>query len=427
MSLKSPDFLSKPLGRCLLCESSNLVDVVPLEPIPIATPNFAVPADPVLAREALEGVPLDIFQCADCGHLQVGRIGNPDLQYRDYVYTTSLSLGLPDHFRRYAAQVVERYGVAPGAFVVEIGSNDGTLLRAFAESGRRVLGVDPAAAIAAAATQNGIETIGDFFTEEMGRSIADRYGKADLIVANNMIANVPELHDYMRGIARLLADDGVFAFETQYGADVIDRNLLDTIYHEHISYFLVKPTVAFLKRFGFEAIDVERIPTKGGSIRVAAQVAGGKRPIASAVADLIAAEERNGAFSRAYFERLQRDLSAIKNDLSARVDAINARGKTVGGYGVSVGTTTLLPQFGLIDRLAFLADDDLKKPRFLEGPGYRIPVIGPDELYAQNAGAVVIFAWRYADSIIAKHRRFLDEGGEFIVPLPSVRVIRKDG
>jgi SAM-dependent methyltransferase len=400
-------------------------NVVPLQPIPIATPNFAMPADRALAREALKGVPLDIFQCSQCGHLQVGQIGNPDLQYRDYIYTTSLSLGLPEHFRTYAAQVLDRHAPTLGSLVVEIGSNDGTLLRAFKERGFRVLGIDPARAIADAATRSGIETIGEFFTEAACRDIVARLGQADLIIANNMIANVPDLQDCMRGIQHFLAESGVFIFETQYGADVIERNLLDTVYHEHISYFLIKPTVDFLSRFGLETIAVDRMPTKGGSIRISAQRKGGTRVVSPQVAAFVAEEIAKGVFSPSYFAGLLRDLQTIKQQISEQVDAALASGKTVGGYGVSVGTTALLPQFGLNQRLSFLVDDDPKKPQVLEGPGYRIPVIGPAELYAQNAGAVVVFAWRYADAILAKHDRFLAEGGSFIIPLPSMQLVKR--
>jgi len=422
--MKSATFLYRPLDRCLLCEKDRMVNVVPLQPIPIATPNFAMPSDPELAAQALKGVPLDIFQCADCGHLQVGQIGNPDLQYRDYVYTTSLSLGLPEHFKTYAAQVIEKYNPPAGSIVVEIGSNDGTLLRAFKERGYRVLGVDPARAIAAAATKAGIETIGDFFSESTARDIARTVGKAQLIIANNMIANVPDMQDYLRGIGQLLADDGVFIFETQYGADVIERNLLDTVYHEHISYFLVKPTVEFLARHGLQTMGIDRIATKGGSIRVSSQRIGESRPVSPGVAALIDDEMQKGAFASAYYGKLSGDLREIKAKIDKEVHSVLASGKTVGGYGVSVGTTALLPQFGLVDRLSFLVDDDPEKSRVLEGPGYSIPVIGPQELHSQNAGAVVIFAWRYADSILAKHDRFLAEGGEFIIPLPSVRIVR---
>jgi SAM-dependent methyltransferase len=423
--VKSDTFLYRPLDDCVLCERDHLVNVVPLQPIPIATPNFAMPSDPELVRQALAGVPLDIFQCADCGHLQVGQIGNPNLQYRDYVYTTSLSLGLPEHFKAYAGQVIDKHAPPAGSLVVELGSNDGTLLRAFKERGYRVLGVDPARAIAAAATAAGIETIGDFFTEETARYVARRFGTAQLIIANNMIANVPDLRDYIRGIVHLLARDGVFVFETQYGADVIERNLLDTVYHEHISYFLVKPTVEFLARHGLQTIGVERVPTKGGSIRVSTQHSGGPRAVSPGVAQMIEEEERKSAFSPSFFATLSSDLREIRLEINSRIDEVLAAGKTVGGYGVSVGTTALLPQFGLVQRLSFLVDDDPGKSPVLQGPGYSIPVIGPQELYAQDAGAVVVFAWRYADSILAKHDRFLAGGGEFIIPLPSVRIVRR--
>lgn len=410
--------------QCVLCGSAAMDEVVPLEPMPIATPNFHVSAG-VSEAAFREGVPLGIHQCRACGHLQVIYFGNPELQYRDYVYTTSVSLGLPEHFRTYAAEIVANLQLPAGGLVVELGSNDGTLLRAFRETGKRVLGVDPARRIAEEATAAGIPTVPDFFTAGLARTLAAEHGRAALIVANNVVANVEPMGDLADGVAALLADDGVFVFETQYGADVIEHNLLDTVYHEHISYFLLTPLVAFFAARGLALFDVMRVPTKGGSFRAFVQRAGGTRATTRRLRELLDREAREGMFAQPFYDRLTRELAGIRTELRALVDAARARGEGVAGYGVSVGTTTLLPQFGLTRDIDFLVDDAPGKTPELIGPDYAIPVVGRDELLARRPGIVIVFAWRYADAIAAKNAAYLAAGGTFVVPLPHV-VLRRD-
>jgi SAM-dependent methyltransferase len=417
------EYVYRSLGECLLCGSRSLDQRVQLEPIPIATPNFKMPSDPELARQAKAGVPLELYQCSRCGHVQVGEIGNPELQYRDYVYRTVLSLGLPEHFERYAASVVERLSLPPGTFVVEIGSNDGTLLRAFQNRGMQVLGVDPARAIAQRATASGVETLCEFFTENLGKSIAAHYGQAGLIIANNVIANVPDLVDFARGLAALLAPNGTFVFETQYGPDVFERMLLDTVYHEHISYFCLKATADYFLSHGMEVIDVERIQTKGGSIRVTVQRRGGPRSRSAHVSEMISDEVSKGAYTQAYFDTFAASVARIRSELEDIAGEVRAAGESLGGYGVSVGTTTLLPQLGLTKAIDFLVDDDPTKASKLMGPGYEIPVIKQDELYSRNAKTIVVFAWRYADAIVSRHGRFIANGGRFLVPLPQIHFL----
>jgi hypothetical protein len=410
--------------QCVLCGSAGLTEVVPLEPMPIGTPNFNVAAN--LSDEVFRsGVPLGIHQCADCGHLQVVYFGNPELQYRDYVYTTTVSLGLADHFRAYAADVIATLKLPPGGLVVEFGSNDGTLLRAFKENGMRVQGVDPARAIAATATAAGVPTIGDFFTSALAARMAADIGNAALIVANNVVANVEPMGDLADGVAALLAADGVFVFETQYGADVIEHNLLDTVYHEHISYFLLTPLVPFFAAHGLELFDVERIATKGGSFRAYVQKAGAQRTVTPRLRELLTREQSEGMFAQPFYDRLTRELAGIRAELRALVDAARARGEGVAGYGVSVGTTTLLAQFGLTRDIDVLIDDAPGKAPELIGPGYAIPVAGRAELLARKPGIVIVFAWRYIDAIAAKNAAYLAAGGTFVVPLPHV-TLRRD-
>jgi SAM-dependent methyltransferase len=407
---------------CRMCLSKAVELAVPLAPMPIATPNFQIPDasldDPVYRT----AVPLELYLCRDCGLLQILHVGNPELQYRNYVYTTSLSLGLPEHFVKYADAVITSLGLRAGSLVVELGSNDGTLLRAFKERGMRVLGVDPAVEIARRATTAGIETVGDFFTDKLGAELRGRYGSADVIIANNMIANVDDLESLAKGVRGLLGPDGCFVFETQYGVDVTEKNLLDTVYHEHLSYFNIKPVSLFFERLGMRLIDVVHIWTKGGSFRATVQLASGRRRPTPAVATFMVEEARLGVEGLDYYRTFSGKIAAIREELTAIVDRHHADGRKVAGYGVSVGTTALLPQFGLAQKIDFLVDDDPNKPRVLAGPGYDIPIFPPAALYEQKPASVVVFAWRYAQPIMAKHPDYFAQGGRFVIPLPCVAV-----
>jgi SAM-dependent methyltransferase len=409
---------------CRLCHSDRQELVVPMAGMPIGTPNFQVPhahADNPVFRSA---VPLELYLCRECGHLQILHVGNPEVQYRHYVYTTSLSLGLREHFSTYADDVIGRHAIAPDSLIVELGSNDGSLLGFFGERGMKVLGVDPAVDIARRATEKGIETIADFFTDKIGDRIRQTKGAARVVIANNMIANVDNLDPLMSGVRNLLAPDGLFVFETQYGVDVTEKNLLDTVYHEHLSYFNIKPLTRFFSRFDMEVVDVQHVWTKGGSIRVSVRHTGVSKRSAE-VARFIAEEDRLGVDQPSYYAAYLRRITAIRDELVSIADACHARGQQVAGYGVSVGTTTMLPQFGLENRIDFLVDDDPNKGNVMAGPGYDIPILPPSMLYERKPGVVIVFAWRYVDPIRAKHARYFADGGKFVVPLPSVTYINK--
>lgn len=416
--------LYRALTKCILCGSKHLDVAVPLAPIPIATPTFAVPEHLRGNDSAFDAAPLDLMLCRDCGHLQTSHLVDPEFNYKHYVYTTASSLGLVEHFRGLAARVAERVRPARDALVVEIGSNDGSLLRFFKAAGQRVLGIDPAEKIAASATAAGILTLARFFDRPLAEEIARDHGEATVVIANNVIANIEDVGVFTRGLDPLLASDGVFVFETQYGADVIDRTLLDTVYTEHLSYCMIRPLVTHFARAGYQVIDVERIATKGGSIRVTVQRTGGPRPVAASVAATVADEERRGMFGLGYYRPFAERVQSIGRRLNQIVDAEEARGSFVAGYGVSVGTSTLLHQFGLVGRIRCLFDDNPQKESHLRGPGYAIPVHGPEAVLREKPGAIIVFAWRYADPIVAKHRAYLSQGGRFFVPLPDVTEVK---
>src|SRR5262249_4776634 len=210
---------------------------------------------------------MTLMMCADCGLAQLPDVVDPEILYRDYIYNTSISLGLVQHFERYAAAVLERVAPAAGSLVVDIGSNDGTLLGAFQRRGMRVLGVDPARDVARKATAAGLETVNAFFSPQLAAELQRDRGGAAIITANNVFANVDDLDEFVDGIRTLLAPDGVFVFETGYFPDLVRQHIIDNIYQEHLSYYGAKPLAAFFPKHGMNLVAMEHEPTKGGSIR----------------------------------------------------------------------------------------------------------------------------------------------------------------
>jgi SAM-dependent methyltransferase len=410
-------------SACRLCGSRALELVLPIRPSPIG--DAFVTADRLGEKQEL--YPLDCYLCGDCGHLQNLDVVDPDILFRDYTYRTSVSLGLVEHFKTYARSVVSDLTIPKGSLVVEIGSNDGSLLKAFRAEGMQVQGIDPARDIAQAATDQGIPTLPDFFTSRIAAQIRAERGPAALFCANNVFAHIDNLGDVADGIRTLLAPDGAFVFEVSYIVDMIDNMVFDTIYHEHVSHHALLPMEAFLQRHGLTLFDVRRMETKGGSIRAFAQLtATGARAMSKVLTALMAEETRRGVtrpdIYREWFEAIERRKQAVLRYL----DAARLAGKTVAGYGASTTTTTLLYHFELASRLAFIADDNpLKQGRF--SPGAHIPVLPSSELLSRKPDIVVILAWTYAAPIITRNAAFIDAGGTFVVPLPVPSTVDRDG
>jgi SAM-dependent methyltransferase len=405
---------------CCLCRSTHIECVIPLAPVPCASPNVGIGSEAYALGAQQTLAPLDIYLCRDCGHVQLVHIVDPALQYTNYRYTTSVSLGLRRHFETLVADVTARLAPKTTGLVLEIGSNDGTVLSLFKERGFAVQGVDPAREIAARATAAGIPTIGDFFTSALSERLVAEQGKADAIIANNVIANIDDLSDLVAGIRGALAPDGIFVFETGYGADVITKTLLDTVYHEHISYFMVRSLKIFFAQNGLELIDAGRILSKGGSLRGVVQLRNGPRKPSPNVDAMIAAEIAEGLDQPPVYLDFAQRVNDIRQCVQQHVDD-QSRSGPVAGYGASVGTVTLLNFFGMADRLRYIADDSPLTTE-LRGPGYAIPVVKSEHIYEELPSTVLVFAWRYIDPIVERHQRYLKQGGSFIVPLPSFSI-----
>jgi SAM-dependent methyltransferase len=404
---------------CRLCGGIDLELVLPIAPSPIG--DAYVPKDKLGEAQGL--YPLDLYLCRGCGHVQNVDIVDPEILFRDYTYVTSSSAGLVDHYRRYSDEVVARFSPAPESLVVEIGSNDGTLLRFFREHRLRVIGVDPATRIATEASASGIPTLPEFFDQPLGRAIREQHGAAAIVTANNVFAHSDDLAGIIRGVRSLLADDGVFVFEVSYLVDIVDRFLFDTVYHEHVSYHSVAPLKQCFERNGMQLFDVQRIGSKGGSIRGFAQkFPEGQRTVAPIIGELLADEALRGFARPDIFRSFGEAINLRKAALNAVVDEARSAGKKVAGYGASTTVTTLMWHFDLTQKLEFLADDNPRK-QGLFSPRCHIPVLPSAELYVRRPDYVVILAWNYAGPIIKSHQRFLDEGGKFVIPLPHLKVV----
>ncbi len=385
-----------------------------------ATPpaNEFVPASD--AGKPQDCFPLTLLLCGQCGHLQLECIVDPERLFRNYVYVSGTSPVFIEHFRRYAADTSRRFGLGVASSVVEIGSNDGTLLKQFQALGiGKVLGIDPARKIAQQARDEGVPTLEAFFAEATARDIVRDHGPADLVVANNVFAHAEDLCGIATGVRTLLKPQGAFVFEVSYLADVVDKLLFDTIYHEHLSFHAVRPLAGFFRRLGMRLFDVERLDTHGGSIRCFVAREESAHAVSPAVGAAIAAEEQAGLFSAATYQAFKRRIGERATQLRKKLDGVADRRHKVAGFGAPAKLTTLMYEFGIgADDVGFIIDDSPWK-QGLFTPGKHIPVVPSNKLYEAAPTHCIVFAWNFSDSIVRKHTEFSARGGQFIVPLPN--------
>ena len=403
---------------CRLCGGTRLTLVLELAPTP--------PANAFVPREELnkpqQRFPLDVFFCEDCTHAQLLDIVDPSVLFENYVYVSGTSPAFVAHFESYARGILEQFKPAPGSLVVDIGSNDGTLLRFFQKAGMKVLGIDPARNIAEEATRNGIPTMATFFSPKVAAEIRAKHGPASVITANNVFAHIDNLEAVVEGIRTLLAPDGVFVFEVSYLVDVFEKTLFDTIYHEHLDYHSVKPLVPFFKRLGMELIEAQRVGSHGGSLHAVVQMKGGPHPVGKSVAQAIAAEEKLGLHRAETFRQFGNNINALKRDLGKLLRELKSSGKKIAGFGAPAKATTLMYHFEIGPELIdFIADDSPLKQN-LFSPGYHIPVLPRTAVFEQKPDYVLLLAWNFAEPVMKSLKAYKDTGGHFIVPIPKLEI-----
>ena len=403
--------------HCRLCSSPNVEVVIALEPVPLAE-KYTTAEE----TDDAETYPLDVYMCRDCGHVQLLDVIDSETLWDDYTYHSGQTQGIVDHFKDVAATIVKRHNPTPGGLVIDIGSNDGSLLRPFKDLGFKVLGIDPAKQIAAKATASGIETLPELMTVGLADQIRSERGPASVITAFNVFAHADDMSSIAEGIRRMLAPDGVFVFEAQYLMDIVDKMLLGTIFHEHMSHHSLKPMQSFLGRHGMELIDVERVNIQKGSIIGTVQLKGGPRKVQPAVGELLALEEERKLDQIDTVKGFATRLKANKDKLAGLIAEWKSQGKTIAGYGAARSGPTFIVQFGLGDAISYIFDDHPQKVHKLS-PGDRIPILPSSDLYERKPDYVVILAWVHAKKIVANNRKFLEEGGHFVVLCPDVQIV----
>jgi len=404
--------------HCRLCNDSNVELVLHLTPTPVA--DLYLPENQVIQDP--EEFPLDLYLCNHCGHVQLLHIVNADLLYNDYIYETSNSPGLVNHFKQYSEWTLANVSVEPHDLAIDIGSNDGTLLKFFKEAGLEVLGVDPAQNIAKRASQIGIETLPVFFTDSIAKGLKLARGPAKIITANNVIANINDINDFIEGIKSLLAEDGIFVFETGYLASLVKNSVFDNVYHEHISYHSVKPLISLFEEHGLKLAQVQTVDTKGGSLRGIAQHTRERNFISTSVTRFKNQESQLGLYHSDTYRSLGNELNKVKSELLNLLNHFKDEGKTVAGYGASHSVTTLIYHFDLAEHISFLVDDNQIKHNTFS-PGKLIPVLPPSAIYEQNPDYVLILPWRFSQLIISNHETYLQNGGHFVTLLPEVSIV----
>lgn len=412
-----------PLGHlksCQLCASGELELVLDLGHHP--------PCDSLLRKDQLLDMertyPLRFVRCVRCGLAQIDYVVAPEVLFHpEYPYRSGITATLLKHLQTTAVTVVEKCRVERGSLVIDIGSNDGTLLRAFKTLGIRVLGIEPTE-VAKIAIENGVPTVQEFFSEALSREIRDKYGQAAIVIATNMFAHVQKLGDLIRGVSALLVEQGVFVTESHYLLDLIQTVQYDSIYHEHLKYYSVRALRMLLKYYDFTLVDVERIPTYGGSIRAYA-MKGTRHKAAGRIGQLIDEEERAGLYDSRVYSAFRERVVRSKLDLQALLLDIRRRGKRAVGIGCPGRSSTLLNYCNVDqDVMPYIAEQatSLKVGLFL--PGKHIPVVDEKILFEENPDCAVMLSWHYASPIMASLRK---KGlkAKFALPLPEVRVIEE--
>ncbi len=404
---------------CKLCRSKNIDMVLHMLPTPFG--DHYISSDELSLKE--KTYPLDLYLCNDCGLTQLLEVLDAKKVYGRYIYKTSDSLGLVEHFDKSVSIIIEKFKPEKRSLIVDIGSNDGSYLKLYQSKGMEVLGVEPASSIAKDASLDNVPTINEFFSKKVAENIVKDCGKASIVTANNIFANIDNLHDFVHNVKRVMKKDGVFIFETGYILDLFSKTIFDNIYHEHLSYFSIKPLERFFNSMDMEVFDVDRIAPKGGSIRCYVQLKGRMRHRSDSVNELLRIEKSSGIHEGKIFTDFSKRLHEIKAQIHKTIRDIHARGEKVAAYGASVGVTTALYNFNLDQRqLLFLADDNARR-QGLYSPGKHIPVLSPLELVNQHIDYTCILAWMYNDSIIKRNKEYLAIGGKFITILPEFMIV----
>jgi 2-polyprenyl-3-methyl-5-hydroxy-6-metoxy-1,4-benzoquinol methylase len=390
--------------------------------------GYAPPSNAFLSKDQLKRqeihYPLKLFVCENCFLVQIDEYKKSrEIFNAEYFYFSSFSKSWLDHAKNYAAMMINGFGYDCHSRIIEIASNDGYLLQFFKERGISTLGIEPAAGTAVEAQKKGIETIVDFFTKDLARSLAEKGRKADLLIGNNVLAHIPDLNDFVTGLKMVLEPAGIITMEFPHLMQIIEHGQFDTIYHEHYSYFSLMTVNNIFRKHGLEIFDVQKLPTHGGSLRIFAHHAEDRtRQILEGVFDLVEEEISKGLNSLSYYEHFQKKADQVKYDLLEFLIQKKIAGCKVAAYGAAAKGNTLLNYCGIKkDLVPFVVDaSPHKQGRYL--PGSHIPVLSENEIMIQKPDFILIMPWNIKEEIMAQLAYVRRWGGRFVIPIPCLTV-----
>ena len=391
-----------------------------------ATPLANAYLRPEQLTDVEEYYPLRLVRCERCFLVQVEAVVPPRVLFRDYAYFSSYSDTLLRESKQYALSICERLGLAEGDRVVEIASNDGYLLQYFLERGLNVQGIEPADTVAAAAVRKGIPTLVRFFGTEVARELAAEGRRGHLIVANNVLAHVPDPGDFIDGLKILLEPGGTITIEFHHLLSLIEKGQFDTIYHEHFQYLSLTTAMETLAARGLTVVDVDEIPAQGGSLRLyirhTEDVAEGRVHAGPKVANLLARELAAGVRTREVYQRLGERIRTMKLQLLSFLVTARQAGQSVVAYGAAAKGNTLLNYCGVhADLIDYVVDrNPHKQGMYL--PGSRVPIVHPERVMATRPDYVLVLPWNLSAEIIEQMSDIRNWGGRFVIPVPELTI-----
>lgn len=409
----------KRIDSCRICKNKSLIKYLDLGKTPLAN---AILEKGSIEKEEIT-YPLEVLYCPGCHLSQLSIAVNPKILFSSYPYRSSISKTFIEHCKELRDTCCDSFNIKETDFVVDIASNDGCLLQQFKEKGYNVLGIDPATNLAEIANKKGIETINEFWSRDTAEKILKDKGHAKIITAMNVFAHVDDLNEFLIGIKKLLSNDGVFIIEAPHALHMIKNTEFDTIYHEHLSYLLLKPLEVLFNGHGMKIFRADETAIHGGSIRVFVTHIDSKYPREDTVDKIIKKERNSNLYNLEGYRNFSKKVEKIRYDLVALLDKLKNENKTVASYGASAKGNTLLNYCKIkSDTIKFIADDTPEKQnRF--APGSHIPIVKSNQITIQKPDYLLLLAWNFADELIKKTEDYKKNGGKYIIPIPDVRVI----